>query len=55
MAEEWVEQMQNQVNTLEKLEEYINVTDDERAAIQTLNTRCSARSGCRSFRRRRKR
>ncbi|UCC82830.1 MAG: KamA family radical SAM protein [Gemmatimonadota bacterium] len=39
MAEEWVEQMQNQVNTLEELEKYINVTDDERAAIQTLKTR----------------
>lgn len=39
MAEEWVEQMRNQVNTLEKLERYINVTDDERAAIQTQASR----------------
>lgn len=39
MAEEWVEQMQNQVNTLEKLEKYINVSDDEREAIEALDTR----------------
>ncbi len=39
MVEEWVEQMNNQVNTLEKLEKYINVSDDERAAIETLKTK----------------
>ena len=39
MPEEWVEQMQNQVNTLEKLEKYINVSDDEREAIEALDTR----------------
>lgn len=37
--EEWVRQMQNQVDTLEKLEQYINVSDDEREAIQTLKTK----------------
>lgn len=31
--------MQNQVDTLEKLEQYINVSDDERKAIQTLKTK----------------
>jgi lysine 2,3-aminomutase len=39
MAEEWVEQMKNQVDTLEKLEKYINVSDDEREAITTLKTK----------------
>jgi lysine 2,3-aminomutase len=39
MQEEWVKQMQNQVDTLEKLEKYINVTDDERHAIESLNTK----------------
>ena len=39
MAEEWVEQMQNQVNTVEKLEKYINVSEDEREAIEALDTR----------------
>lgn len=39
MSEEWVKQMQNQVNSLEKLEKYINVTDDEKQAIEKLNTR----------------
>lgn len=39
MAEEWVQQMQNEVNTLEKLEKYINVSDDEREAINTLKTK----------------
>ncbi len=39
MKEEWVEQMQNQVNTLEKLEKYINVSDQEREAIKSLDTR----------------
>ena len=39
MAKEWVQQMQNEVNTLEKLEKYINVSDDEREAINTLKTK----------------
>ena len=39
MVEEWIEQMQNQVNTLEKLSEYINVSDDEKKAIETLKTK----------------
>jgi lysine 2,3-aminomutase len=39
MVEEWIEQMQNQVNTLEKLGEYINVSDDEKKAIETLKTK----------------
>ena len=39
MAEEWVKQMQNEVNTLEKLEKYINVSADEREAITTLKTK----------------
>jgi lysine 2,3-aminomutase len=42
MAEEWVEQMKNQVNTLEKLAKYINVSDDEREAIETLETKWGA-------------
>ncbi len=39
MKEEWLDQMQNQVNTLEKLEKYINVSADERKAIETLKTK----------------
>ena len=39
MTEEWVNQIRNQVNSLEALEKYIQVSDDERAAIETLNTR----------------
>ncbi len=39
MIEEWVKQMQNQVNSIEKLEKYINLSDDERHAIEKLNTR----------------
>jgi len=39
MVEEWNEQMQNQVNTLEKLKKYINVSDGEAEAIQSLDTR----------------
>ena len=31
--------MKNQVNTLEKLAKYINVSDDERKAINTLKTK----------------
>ncbi|MBF0425954.1 MAG: KamA family radical SAM protein [Magnetococcales bacterium] len=34
--EAWREQLKNQVNTLEKLEEFIHVTPEERAAIQAL-------------------
>ena len=39
MPEEWVKQMQNQVNSLEKLEQYINVTDEERRALDALDTK----------------
>ncbi len=39
MLEEWEKQMQNQVDSLEKLEKYINVTDDERQAIGKLKTK----------------
>ncbi len=39
MPEEWVRQMQNQVNSLERLEKYINVTDDEKLALETLPTK----------------
>lgn len=39
MTEEWVEQMRNQVNTLEKLEHYINVSNEEKEAIETLCTK----------------
>ena len=39
MPEEWVRQMQNLVDSGEKLEKYINVTDDERRAIESLETR----------------
>jgi len=39
MTEEWLEQMNNQVNTLEKLEKYINLSAEEREAIETLKTK----------------
>ncbi len=39
MTEEWLEQMNNQVNTLEKLEKYINISAEEREAIETLQTK----------------
>ena len=39
MAEEWIEQMKNQVNTLEKLRKYINVSDYEKKSIETLKTK----------------
>jgi lysine 2,3-aminomutase len=39
MPEEWVKQMQNQVNTLERLEKYINVSDKEREAINSQSTK----------------
>ena len=37
--EAWVEQLQNSVNTLERLKDYIAVTPDEEKAITTLNTK----------------
>lgn len=40
--EEWVEQLQNSVNTLEKLRSQINVTKEEEKAITTLNTKWGA-------------
>lgn len=39
MTEEWIEQMSSFVNTLEKLEHYINVTDAEQKAIESLQTK----------------
>ena len=39
MAEEWVDQMRSQVNTIEKLEKYINLSEDERKAIEAMDTR----------------
>lgn len=39
MAEEWVKQLKNSVNTLERLQEIVNVTKEEEEAITTLNTR----------------
>ena len=37
--EAWMEQVRNAVNSLDKLEEYINVTPDEEKAITTLHTK----------------
>ena len=37
--EAWVEQLQNSVNTLERLKAYIKVTPEEEKAITTLNTK----------------
>ena len=37
--EEWKEQLQNMVNSLERLEQYVVVTDSEREAITTLRTK----------------
>ena len=37
--EEWIEQLKNSVNTLERLSEFINVTPEEKEAIETLNTK----------------
>ncbi|UCD02914.1 MAG: KamA family radical SAM protein [Candidatus Aenigmatarchaeota archaeon] len=37
--EEWVHQLENRVNTLKKLKEFINVTPDEEKAIKSLKTR----------------
>ncbi len=39
MPEEWIEQMKNQVDTLEKLEKYVNVSAEERKALETLKTK----------------
>ncbi len=39
MSEEWKDQIKNQINSLEQLEKIINLTDSEREAIETLNTR----------------
>ncbi|MEA3467144.1 MAG: KamA family radical SAM protein [Thermodesulfobacteriota bacterium] len=39
MAEEWINQMKNQVDSLERLGKYINISDDERKAIETLKTK----------------
>ena len=39
VAEEWREQMKHQVNTLEKLAKYINVSEKEREAIETTETK----------------
>ncbi len=37
--EQWVEQLQNMVNTTERLKQFINVTPDEEAAIAALDTK----------------
>jgi lysine 2,3-aminomutase len=37
--EEWIKQLQNHVNTIDRLREYINVTPEEEEAILTLNTK----------------
>ena len=37
--EEWIEQLQNSVNTLEKIEKYIRLTDGEKEAITTMKTK----------------
>ncbi|MDK2892057.1 hypothetical protein [Methanohalophilus sp.] len=39
MNEEWKEQIKNEINSLEKLEEIINLTESERQAITELDTR----------------
>ncbi|AEH60220.1 lysine 2,3-aminomutase YodO family protein [Methanosalsum zhilinae DSM 4017] len=39
MSELWKEQLENSIDSLEKLEKIINLTDDERQAIKTLDTR----------------
>jgi lysine 2,3-aminomutase len=36
---QWQEQIKNQVNSLEKLSQYIDITSDEEEAIKTLNIR----------------
>ena len=37
--EEWIEQLQNQVNTLDRLKQIINVTEGEENTIRSLDTR----------------
>ncbi|MBW2621184.1 MAG: KamA family radical SAM protein, partial [Deltaproteobacteria bacterium] len=37
--EEWVEQLQNSVNTLDRLKAVIKVSPEEEKAINTLNTK----------------
>ena len=37
--EVWIEQLQNSINSLDKLQQYINVTDQEKEAIAGLNTK----------------
>lgn len=37
--EQWQEQMQNFVNTLERLEQYVNITENERRAITEMPTK----------------
>jgi lysine 2,3-aminomutase len=37
--EEWIEQLQNSVNTFDKLKEFINVSPEEEEGITTLNTK----------------
>ncbi|WP_419778285.1 hypothetical protein [Maridesulfovibrio sp.] len=37
--EDWKKQMQNMVDSLDHLKQYINVTPDEEEAINTLNTK----------------
>lgn len=36
---EWRDQLKNSVNTLDKLKNYINISDDERRAVETLRTK----------------
>jgi lysine 2,3-aminomutase len=36
--EDWVQRLQNSVNTLDRLKAVVNVTPDEEEAISTLNT-----------------
>jgi lysine 2,3-aminomutase len=37
--EQWIEQLQESVNTLDRLKNYVNPSDEEKFAIETLNTR----------------
>ncbi len=37
--EEWIEQLQNSVNTIERLSAFINIIPEEKEAIETLNTK----------------
>jgi len=39
MPEEWVKQMQNQVDSIEKLEQYINLSAEERQGIEGSNSK----------------